>query len=246
MLDSDTIRFIREEIRRQVNIVLPAVAGETSDVETESIEELFPGMPTITERPVMHPYGFASRAPRGTASVVARVGEHTGNRMVIGHRDKDRPEDLEAGEAALYNENGDILLMKKNDVQLQAKQDLTLEAEQNAVLAGSKVYAGSDAADEPLVLGNVLKTFLGDLIDAVNSTIDQASSALNAIASGPISLDITTSSPEPTFPATAAQIVAATAQLTAAKAQLAAKKAQLLDAAPTNILSQKAFTERGP
>lgn len=101
-VDPDLIRFIREEVRREANVILSGSAGSNT-VDKEDVDEMFPGMSTVTQRPVAHPYGFASRAKRGTIQVVGRQGEHTGNRIVIGHRDKDRPTDLVEGESAVYS-----------------------------------------------------------------------------------------------------------------------------------------------
>lgn len=104
MTDGDILRFIRQEIARQVNVILSGRSMNGTE-QTEDIEEMFPKMPTITERPVMHPYGISSAAPDGIISVVARQGEHFGNRIVLGHRDKDRPA-CEKGELVLYDASG--------------------------------------------------------------------------------------------------------------------------------------------
>jgi phage gp45-like len=102
MMDADDISFMRSEIKRQVQLVLFGSAG-TNTPMTENIQEMLPGMPTIPDRPVMHSYGFVSRAPQDTISVVIRCGDHAGNRMVIGHRDQFRPPDIAEGECAFYS-----------------------------------------------------------------------------------------------------------------------------------------------
>lgn len=100
-------RWLSDEIARQMNVVLPGETGGTSaDSQSEDIAKMFPGAPTNESRPVMHPYGFASRARRGVMSVVARMGAHLGNRFTIGHRDSERPTDLEEGESAQYSAGG--------------------------------------------------------------------------------------------------------------------------------------------
>lgn len=101
MIDAEVIRFIRQEIDKQMNIVLSGVAGN-SDGLTEDIQQLYPSMPTIPERPVMHPFGLMSAAPDGTISVTARQGSYAGNRMVIGHRDGEAPSVVE-GETIVYD-----------------------------------------------------------------------------------------------------------------------------------------------
>lgn len=142
MNDADQTRFIKQEIERQLNVILTGSAG-ANDQFKETISNQFPGMPDIPDRPVMHPYGLASRAPRGTLSVTARMGEHIGNRMTIGHRDKNRPE-LAEGEAILYNQFGQQIYLKEGEI-----------------------HIGSKAADEPFVLGNVFKTMMDALLQAV-------------------------------------------------------------------------------
>ncbi len=102
MMDADDVTFMREEIKRQVQLVLFGSAGTNTQL-VEDIQEMIPGMATIPTRPVMHPYGFASRAIMNTISCVIRCGDHAGNRMVFGHRDQYRPSDLNEGETAIYS-----------------------------------------------------------------------------------------------------------------------------------------------
>jgi hypothetical protein len=132
-------RFMKEEISRQVNVILSGAAGDTT-VSTETIDGLFPGMPGILNRPVMHPYGFVSRVPRGTISVTARQGENAGNRLVLGHRDANRP-NVEVGECQLYNQFGQAIYLKNGAINI-----------------------GTAEADNPAVLGTETKEFLIALI----------------------------------------------------------------------------------
>lgn len=142
MMDGQIRRFIQEEIKRQMNIILNSETGQTTE-STETIQNLFPGMPSIPDRPVSHTYGISSRAPQGTISVVARVGDHFGNRMVIGHRDKNRPT-LNEGETILYDAYGHIVYCSQ-----------------------SKIQIGSKGASEPFVLGNVLQSLLSQFLQLV-------------------------------------------------------------------------------
>jgi len=160
-MDEAYLRFmVRREIERFLNVVLHGSAGENT-AETEDIEELFPGMPTIEARPVMHPYGLVSRAPKGTISVVARIGEHCGNRQVIGHRDKNRPT-VGSGETVLYNQHG---------------QRIRLEA--------GKIRIGSDASGDPVVLGTETRQMLSQALAAIISHT-HTSSAPGAPTSPPL------------------------------------------------------------
>lgn len=115
-------KWVRDEIKRQLNIILNASAGENT-TSTETINQLFPGMPGITARPVMHPYGFVSRAVKGIISVTAKIGDHFGNRLVLGHRDKDRPTNLDEGESAVYSMGGYTIRMKNGKIELGKGED---------------------------------------------------------------------------------------------------------------------------
>lgn len=143
MMDAELTRFIREEVKRQLNVVLNAQAG-SNDEQTEVIDALYPGMPGIGSRPVVHPYGFASRATAGTISVTVRTGEHPGNRMVIGHRSAARPKDLSEGETIIFS-----------------KGDYRIKIENGQVLVGK----GTDY--EPVVVGETLRQFLISLVNLV-------------------------------------------------------------------------------
>lgn len=152
-MESELIRFIRREIARQVQIVL---SGETdgNTTQTENIGQLYPGMPTIEGRPVVHPYGMVSRAPNGTIQCNVRQGEHLGNLVVVGHRDKARP-DLEQGEVMLYNELGEKIYISKGVVRTTTPK---------IVDEADDIRLGSEGAEENFVLGQVFKTFAQTLL----------------------------------------------------------------------------------
>jgi phage gp45-like len=92
----------------------------------------------------MHPYGFCSLAPDGTTQVVARQGEHFGNRLVLGHRAADRPKDLKSGETAAYSKSGYKIVWK-----------------------GDSVMIGHGSTLEPLVMGQALNDLLKSLLNAL-------------------------------------------------------------------------------
>lgn len=142
-MTGDEIRFIREEIRKQMNIILNAETGVT-DSQTETIQKLFPGMPNIDTRPVVHPYGLVSRAVQGVISVVARVGDHFGNRMVIGHRDNARPSDVDEGETIIYSVG-----------------DYRVKVSKTQILVGK----GTDY--EPVMVGETTRQFLISLVQLI-------------------------------------------------------------------------------
>ena len=143
MIDSDLRRFIIQEIRRQVHVIMSGSAG-TNTAFVETIDNLYPGMPSYPDRPIMHPYGVVSRAPAGTISVTARQGDHPGNVLVLGHRDKNRPTDLAVGETSVYS-------FGKYQVR---------------VLNG-QIQLGKDGTFETMVVGDTLKEFLIALLDSL-------------------------------------------------------------------------------
>lgn len=154
-VEPDLRRFIRAEISRQMNIILSGVAGNFDPTAfTEDIEEMYPGADTITARPVMHPFGFVSSAPRGTLQVVARQGEHPSNRLVLGHRDAERPTDIAEGTAKMYSIAG---------FQVYAGED--------------GIYVGKNSATEPLVLGTATNEFLVALLDLLVAHVHPAPGA---------------------------------------------------------------------
>jgi hypothetical protein len=172
-----------------------ATSAATKDPENAPILNIVPGAGATDPRPVVHPWGYVSIAPPGTLAVVGRVGEHIGNRITLGHRDPARTKvGVKPGETALYDAFG------------------------NAVYLGlTGVRVGSTSADEPLVLGNVLKDFLTQLTTALK-TIPLG------ITTGPGSLI----APNPAF-----------------VAQIETLVAQFLTVPLTAILSLKHKTERG-
>ena len=140
MIDAEIISYIRSEIKTYVNLVLLGQTGNTTK-DSEDIVNMYGGHPTMSKRPVMHPYGFVSRAMPDTLSVTCRAGDHPVSRIIIGHRDADRPDVSLPGEVILYNAYGREIRLNALSIQI-----------------------GSDGADEPLALGNKLNDFLDQLL----------------------------------------------------------------------------------
>lgn len=134
--------MIRDEIKRAMNIVLPANTLN-AQVQSEDIANNFPGQGTIPTRPLVLPYGLAARAPDGTNSMTARIGTDPGARYVIGHRDAKRP-DPGAGCSMLYNEYGQVVWLQNG-----------------------KVLLGSMQATHAYVFGDVLQQCLSTVLSAI-------------------------------------------------------------------------------
>ncbi len=139
---AELLNFMRREIASMMNIVLN---GQTvnAQTDTESIGAMFPGMPTVQDRPLVQPYGFHSLAPDGTLSINARVGAHFGSRYVIGHRDSRRPT-IGTGESVQYSFGGYRIRVFNDSIQL-----------------------GKGDVYETAVVGNTLAALLGAMLDAI-------------------------------------------------------------------------------
>ncbi len=142
-MDSEQVRFIREEVKKQLNIILNANTGTTT-TQTEDIDNMFGITPSILGRPIMHPFGFVSRAVQGTVSIIARVGADFHNRITLGHKDINRPSDLEEGETCAYSSSGYRIVFKQGMILIGKGDDL-----------------------EPLVVGTTLNDFLTQFIKLV-------------------------------------------------------------------------------
>ncbi len=135
-------RFIVKEIERRLNIITSGTAGETTQT-SEVIDSLFAGMPSTSPRPVSQPYGFVSRAKRGTISVTAQQGAHPGNKLVLGHRDPNAPT-VDEGESAIYSSTGYKIVTKNGEI-----------------------FVGKGDVVEHVVVGETLKTALSAIIEAI-------------------------------------------------------------------------------
>lgn len=164
-MDSDTIRFIREEIRRQLNVVTSGQAGTNSSIETETIQQALPGMPDMVDRPVAHPFGFASRATPGTLQVNVRQGSDPGNRLTIGHRDKVRADlDVGLGEAMIYASDGVTVLSS-----IKVSDDVTIETELLTVKIGAAgtLAATNETGEFTAAIIQLFTDIMGGLTDTL-------------------------------------------------------------------------------
>lgn len=144
MNQAEIRRMIKEEIKVALQAISSGTAGTTSaDGHSEDIDSLFPGLPTLTARPVMHPFGFISRAIKGIISVTAQQGSHPGNKMTLGHRDKNAPA-VEVGESAIYSNGGYVVRV-----------------------FNGKVQVGKGGSFQTLICGEAMNTVLGTILDAI-------------------------------------------------------------------------------
>lgn len=119
MISPHEWKQITRLVHQMANVILSGKTAGTDGVKAlESIETPYPGHPTIDDRPVAHPYGMVSRAVKGTVQVTARQGDHPANRLVLMHRDKDRPTLENEGEVMLYDAFGNRVHMRDHNVDI--------------------------------------------------------------------------------------------------------------------------------
>jgi len=142
-MNKDEVRqIIWQELNRMLGTVLTGLTQDATGT-TEDIASLLPGIPNIQDRPVFTPWGYGSRAPNRTTQLVLQGGNSPSNRVIAGHYDKNRPA-MNSGETILYNQYG---------------QQIRLE--------NAAIRVGSAQSTDPVPLGNELKDFLTQLVEAI-------------------------------------------------------------------------------
>jgi hypothetical protein len=180
MTEAELIKFIRQVVREEFAPVAMAtiVANATqlrSTFQRTSSDSRFPNARSI------QPYGYASRAPTGTECLAVPVGGNASHVNIVGHFDSARPL-VSDGETLLYDANGHAVY-----------------------LSTTKVQIGTMIASHPVPLGDILKTALNDLLEAIISHQHMGnlgyptgtpmnSSAFSAIKSSPVGDDSMNSS----------------------------------------------------
>ena len=71
-------------------------------------------------------YGFASRPPKGSVGVKLALGQHQSMPVIVGIEHPDHRPKLQAGEAAFYDHNGNIIKLMKDGAVMDF-QDRTIE-----------------------------------------------------------------------------------------------------------------------
>lgn len=71
------------------------------------------------------PHGFHSHPPVGSEGVVLLGGARRDRPVIIGLEHKDHcPRDLEAGEAVLYDDKGQVVFLKTNRINIHSQRDV--------------------------------------------------------------------------------------------------------------------------
>lgn len=160
MSDSEIRAFIRKEVEARLNLILTG-QSQNSTGQSEDIVNMLPGQPPIPARPTTRPYGFTSRAPKGTTQVTARMGSHPANRLVLGHRDAGAPSLPDEGDSAVYSSGAQIKLLKDRIEQL-------VSSGYGFFVNPTDVKAGKEGGDT-LVSGEKIVEMLEMLLDLLGT-----------------------------------------------------------------------------
>lgn len=186
-------KIIRETVKQELAATLMGKIVSTTDKFRASAQR-FPTETPIPNQRIISPYGLASRAKAGMECLVGAINNDPTHLGIVGVNDTGRPT-VQDGEVSLYGPDGQQLYLKN----------------------GGTIHQGSQAADEPVVLGNVLVEFM---INLLTEFIEHDPLGYDSFGL-PVEL-----SPE-------------------IKAQLIEWRNTYLQTAATNIIGQKNFVERG-
>lgn len=192
MIEQELIPIIRQLIKQELTPILMGKIQSTADVYRAGAKR-FSNENEVQNMRLLSPYGLVSRPKKDTECVVMPIGGDATHLNVLTQFDKERPE-ISEEEVCLYGPQGQVVYMK----------------------AGNRINIGALDASEAAVLGNVLKSFLSDFLDAFLNA-----PKIGDGGSGPVFL------------------------AGAVRSNLVSQKSQYLNTASTNILSQRTFVERG-
>ncbi|MGZ3687131.1 MAG: hypothetical protein ACXWPM_00065 [Bdellovibrionota bacterium] len=191
------------------------------------------------------PYGMVSKPPTGgLVGYFLNLGGSLLAPILVSYLDRKRPKPSAAGEVILYCRNTDgsefpVTLILGVDGKF-------------TVTASTKILVGSKDSAEPLVLGNVLKSYLSELESTVNDLaartsdlVTQFTTLSTALVSDAATLAPFAPTTEGALAGIETQLATITLQVAGIQTSLASDKTQYLDTAATNIVSKLAFTERG-
>ena len=165
------IRVIDERIRRKLAAIrlafrgvvnLVNAAGSVQMVQLEGLkDENLQGIEMFQQ------FGVTSNPPKGTMAIILPLSGKTGTSVVIATEHGDyRLKNLESGEAALYNQWGDCVVLKKNRrMQLISSVGVDIDAPETTTSGDLKVA------------GNIVAQ--GDVSDHGNKSMAQMRTVFN-------------------------------------------------------------------
>lgn len=197
MNEGDIARLIKDTIRQELAQTLMA-SVTSSDTLSGSIDALrFSTDSELQNLQLIRPYGFASRPPAGTQTVLHPINGDPSNIIAIGEADQTRPS-LGPGEAALYGSSGQLVYSDGTNLfmgdyvpvtgqivslyRARFGNDNSFEVGKLKTISADvtgKLYLGRVNATSPVVLGDALQIYLTALTA-------QLGPALDALTIGPI------------------------------------------------------------
>ena len=142
MEEYEIIALVRQIIRQELAPIVMATIDKNAST-TRTSAKRFANDNTLPNLRNISPYGVSSRAPSGTQCVMTPINSDPTHINITGYFDENRPT-VQDGEACLYNQYGQLVYLKNGKIQI-----------------------GSKSADEPFVLGNVFKTMMNTILDAI-------------------------------------------------------------------------------
>lgn len=142
MTESEMYRMVRQVIKNELAQIAMASINVNDSALRSSVKRSPDDGPMLNLRSIQ-PFGISSRAPAGTDCFVSPINGDITHLVVNGHFDANKPS-LNDGEAILYGADGQVIYMK----------------------SGGSIHQGSKTSSEPVVLGNVLKTTLTNILNA--------------------------------------------------------------------------------
>lgn len=135
--------LIRQMIRQEIAPIMLATLN-SNESEYRSTFTRFASEPPINNARSILPYGISTKAPKSTQCLTVPIAGDASHVNILGHFDQNRPS-VSDGEICLYGADGQKIYFKN----------------------GGTIHQGSQSANEPVVLGNVLLAFITDLITAL-------------------------------------------------------------------------------
>lgn len=142
MNESEIRRLIKDAIREELAPVLMAFVTANATQLRSSVKN-FATAGEISNLRSIQPFGFGSRAPVQTPALVIPIAGDPTHLVIAGHFDANRPSHNN-GETVLYDNFGHIVY-----------------------LSSTKMQFGSKASAENMVLGQVFKTMMDTLLEAI-------------------------------------------------------------------------------
>lgn len=192
MTEGQLREMIKKIIKSEIANITMATLVDNKD-QMRSTFNRFSSEPNINNARSIQPFGISSRAPSGTECLVVPIAGQASHINIVGHFDKNRPSVVD-GEVKIYGADGQVIYLK----------------------SGGTIHQGSASANEPVVLGNVLKEAIASILDHL--TTDPWGYDVFAL---PVFID-------PML-----------------QTHLTEDKAKYVETPTTNIVGQKNFVERG-